>query len=328
MWTKHPELRDKSKAALCNTVQRTNDHLNLKSWLPKKCKKLFDVKNNSGKSESLKKCVKIDKNYLPFISNGSLAQADGSSKLPIVILRDTGASQTLVLAGAMSGLNGTETNESVLVKGLESEYRNVPLHRVMLESNIVNDIVLVGVTPTLPTDGITILPGNDIAGGVVTQNPCYMTSAPIKGSNNECNILRNNIQDEFSQVEYGDREKLILTDNNYCSDKIVVDIWSTVPEILHECINTRAMLWAKKINENQVDLSQTFISHDGFSDLAASEPTTQDKVTLETGIKEFEVMPSKRISRENLILEKNNDSDISKLKARALSEYESECESI
>jgi len=47
----------------------------------------------------------------------------------------------------------------------------VPLHKVYLNSSLVSGIVTVGIRPTLPIQGITLLLGNDFAGGKVNVNP-------------------------------------------------------------------------------------------------------------------------------------------------------------
>ena len=55
---------------------------------------------------------------------------------------------------------------------------NVPLHKVKLVSDLVTGSVVVGTRPTLPIKGVSLLLGNDLAGGKVVADP-KVTSKPI-----------------------------------------------------------------------------------------------------------------------------------------------------
>ena len=54
----------------------------------------------------------------------------------------------------------------------------VPLHKVKLVSDLVTGSVVVGTRPTLPIKGVSLLLGNDLAGGKVVADP-KVTSKPI-----------------------------------------------------------------------------------------------------------------------------------------------------
>lgn len=49
------------------------------------------------------------------------------------------------------------------MKGVGGSFVSAPLHRVFLESNIVNGLVVVGVVPSLPIEGIAFVLDNDLA---------------------------------------------------------------------------------------------------------------------------------------------------------------------
>ena len=55
---------------------------------------------------------------------------------------------------------------------------SVPLHRINLKSDLISGTVIVGVRPELPVKGVSMLLGNDLAGGkvlpqsIVTRDPC------------------------------------------------------------------------------------------------------------------------------------------------------------
>ena len=55
---------------------------------------------------------------------------------------------------------------------------NVPLHKVNLVSDLVTGSVAVGTRPTLSIKGVSLLLGNDLAGGKVVADP-KVTSKPI-----------------------------------------------------------------------------------------------------------------------------------------------------
>ena len=48
---------------------------------------------------------------------------------------------------------------------------NVPLHQIFLQSELVSGPVIVGIRPTLPVEGISLILGNDLAGGRVQPDP-------------------------------------------------------------------------------------------------------------------------------------------------------------
>ena len=59
----------------------------------------------------------------------------------------------------------SSTGESVIAQGIEGGYVNIPLHKVNLVSDLVTGSVVVGTRPTLPIQGVSLLLGNDLAGG-------------------------------------------------------------------------------------------------------------------------------------------------------------------
>lgn len=95
--------------------------------------------------------------------------------MPIQILRDTGATQSLLLAGAIDLPAPTSPSQVVLLAGLGGEFGAVALREVYLHSGLVSGLVTVGVVPSLPVEGISLLLGNDLAGAhvrVVSSEPC------------------------------------------------------------------------------------------------------------------------------------------------------------
>jgi len=115
--------------------------------------------------------VEPDSTYLPFVSEGLVSLTEDDATVPIQILRNTGATQSLLLQDVLPLTEQSSTGTSVLVQRVELGVLKVPLHKVYLRSNLVSGTVTVGVRPTLPMQGIAFVLGNDLAGGKVNVNP-------------------------------------------------------------------------------------------------------------------------------------------------------------
>ncbi|KAK3106890.1 hypothetical protein FSP39_002127 [Pinctada imbricata] len=113
----------------------------------------------------------VEDHYKPFLSQGFVSLSDSSKALPVQILRDTGAAQTLLLEGSLPLSEHTFTGRSVLLQGVELGVIDVPLHKIYLKSDLITGPVIVGVRPTLPVQGVSLLLGNDLAGGKVVADP-------------------------------------------------------------------------------------------------------------------------------------------------------------
>lgn len=83
------------------------------------------------------------------------------------MLRDTAASQSFVLEGILPLGDDSAVGSDVPVLGLSMENIGVPLHKILVESNLVLGEIAVGVRPCYPIQGVSFLMGNDLAGGKV-----------------------------------------------------------------------------------------------------------------------------------------------------------------
>ena len=61
----------------------------------------------------------------------------------------------------------TSAGASVLIQGVGLDVMRVPLHQIHLQSDLVSGPVVVGVRPSLPVKGVSLILGNDLAGGKV-----------------------------------------------------------------------------------------------------------------------------------------------------------------
>ncbi len=61
----------------------------------------------------------------------------------------------------------TDTGNRVLIRGIGLQTLSVPLHNVFLQSDLVNRSVVMGVCPSLPVEGVSVILGNNLAGNCV-----------------------------------------------------------------------------------------------------------------------------------------------------------------
>ena len=74
---------------------------------------------------------KTPETFKPFVSKGSISTAENSANMKeIQILRDTGASQSLLAEGVLEQTEQSATGETVLIHGVELGFSAVPLYRV------------------------------------------------------------------------------------------------------------------------------------------------------------------------------------------------------
>ena len=120
----------------------------------------------------------VAEHYRPFISSGYVSLTPDSEQVQVHILRDTGASQSLLCAGTLPFSDKSSVDSDVFVRGVEGGSVRVPLHSVELKSDLVSGSVVVGVLPSLPVEGVTLLLGNDIAGEKVLPH-IVMSRTPV-----------------------------------------------------------------------------------------------------------------------------------------------------
>lgn len=109
-----------------------------------------------------------ESSYRPFVSQGFVSLTDHeNSYVPISILRDTGAAQSVILSSVLPWSEESSCGYSVLLQGIEMGHVSVPVHLVHLRSGLANGKFCVAVQPSLPVSGVTFIMGNDIAGGLV-----------------------------------------------------------------------------------------------------------------------------------------------------------------
>jgi len=103
-------------------------HLMSECWILQK-KEQKNPPLKSTKPVSSVSSSKAPSSYQPFISTGYLTIKDNNPPIPITILRDTAASQSLLVTPLS---DETATGDNVLISGVELGFASVPLHKVFL----------------------------------------------------------------------------------------------------------------------------------------------------------------------------------------------------
>ena len=233
--------------------------------------------------------------YEPFLSDGFVSlNSDYAQSTPIKILRDTGASQSLILADTLPFSEKTSSGTSVLIQGVECGFVNVPLHNIYLSSDLVTGLVAVGIRPSLPFKGVLLLLGNDLAGDKVVVNP-LLTNIP-------------------------------------CIDQPPDPIEQEIPDLYPSCAVTRAMAKKAKQNDGDIDLTDTFLGqsfkHEITNSLSSSLSDKQTELHNKSESSHYSAILNDQgqghdlVSRSQLCKEQHNDPEILPLLERALDEKE------
>ena len=233
--------------------------------------------------------------YEPFLSDGFVSlNSDYAQSTPIKILRDTGASQSLILADTLPFSEKTSSGTSVLIQGVECGFVNVPLHNIYLSSDLVTGLVAVGIRPSLPFKGVHLLLGNDLAGDKVVVNP-LLTNIP-------------------------------------CIDQPPDPIEQEIPDLYPSCAVTRAMAKKAKQNDGDIDLTDTFLGqsfkHEITNSLSSSLSDKQTDLRNKSESSHYSAILNDQgqghdlVSRSQLCKEQHNDPEILPLLERALDEKE------
>ena len=112
-------------------------------------------------------------NYNPLISEGVVSLVgDENSSQKVKILRDTGTTlMSLMLDSVLPLTENSFTGANVLISGVEMGVLEVPLHEVNIKSSLINGNIVIGMRPSLPVEGISLILGNDLAGEKVMVDP-------------------------------------------------------------------------------------------------------------------------------------------------------------
>ena len=234
-------------------------------------------------------------NYKPFISEGVVSLVgDENSSQKVKILRDTGATQSLMLDSVLPLTENSFTGANVLISGVEMGVLEVPLHEVNIKSSLINGNIVIGMRPSLPVEGISLILGNDLAGEKVMVDP-RVVEKPWDHENTE------RLAEKF-------------------------------PGIFLASVVTRSMKAKKETRKEQgkeeIGLSGTFlenIDEERNKEKADKALMRNESRNVKENIPEKQESESKLvISRQNLIVEQSKDKELLDLFKIALTPVEAE----
>lgn len=179
----------KSEASRCNYCQVSGHWKSQCPVLKTKSRRRTFLPAVPALSCSSEKSMEVvDKDFAPFIHDAHVSVVGSEQRVPIKLLRDTGAKHSFIVSSVLPFSAATETGDFVLMHGMELGVIPVPRHTIMLECKFVRGPVVVGVRPALPLSGVSLILGNDLVGStvwpisplpVVTTEP--RSSSPLDG---------------------------------------------------------------------------------------------------------------------------------------------------
>ncbi|XP_041461225.1 uncharacterized protein LOC121412478 [Lytechinus variegatus] len=178
----------------------------------------------------------VDEGYKEFISDGTVKFTVDGEEFPVVILRDTGSVQTLLIADE-SSLESCFTGMRTLIQDVNEGFKSVPLYDVELCSGLVSGRVTVGIVSRLPMKGITMLLGNDLAGGKV-QPSTVLSDVPVVDSKTEA--LKTAIPGIFPSCAVTRAQAMAGRDEREVEHGGDIDLGDTVFRDLSESMNSQS----------------------------------------------------------------------------------------
>ncbi|XP_063586255.1 uncharacterized protein LOC134763618 [Penaeus indicus] len=234
-----------------------------------------DFQGNSDETNSInqpkQKIHEVNPSFLPFRSTGFIGMVGAEEPLrPVSILRDSGAELSLICKHDVPS-PVCYTGEKVLVDGFTG-IAGLPLCMVYLRSDFMNGPVRLGVVDYIPAKGISVIIGNDLAGGRMWPCP-VVTSCPPKENNTK-----------ELELKY--------------------------PQLFPACAITRSMSKivtnskAAESHASESDVLGDFTLKDFFKDA--------DKLVMPANSEGIIPLNGKPVTRDVLIAEQNNDPDLAK----------------
>ena len=102
-----------------------------------------------------------NQSYRPWTKKGMIKGPHGGP-VEVSILRDTGASQSLLLRNKLPKRVIEATRETVMIEGIGGKRVKIPLCKITLKSQWKNGPMKVGVVDKLPMKGISLILGNEV----------------------------------------------------------------------------------------------------------------------------------------------------------------------
>lgn len=114
----------------------------------------------------------VDPHFSLFVSHGFASlTGEETDRVPVTILRDTGAYHSLLLESVLPLSEQSSCGSNILVWGIKMSVTSTSVHMVFLQSPLVSGYVKVAVHTRLPIAGVSFILGNNLAGGRVFPSP-------------------------------------------------------------------------------------------------------------------------------------------------------------
>ena len=163
--------------------------------------------------------------------------------MKVSILRDTGASQSLLLRSKLPKGVIEATRETVMIEGISGKRVKIPLCKITLKSQWKDGPIKVGVVDKLPMRGISLILGNEVR--TKKCNPCKM--AKISAINEERKMARMNAKHgkKLAKMSAKNEEKKMARMNAKQEDKMAAE-----PRGRHKryCRSQREKVERKEVN--------------------------------------------------------------------------------
>lgn len=234
---------------------------------------------------------KIDDVFEPFVGQGMISLTGlAKDQVPVTLLPDTETAQSFILQSALPFSKETYCGSDVLVQGIEMGIVKAPLHKLHLQSKLITGFVKVAVRSELPVKGISMIIGNDLAGGKVHPLP-------------------------------------EVVDNPLDEPSVLNKDHAAVLTVFPACAITRAQ--SRKF-PNVVDLSDSFLMDEDTLDSVLLQPEVSDSKSLSPGtgaeINSIDLLLS--VDRKSFIAEQARDSSLTHCKEVAVTREVIETKSI
>ena len=131
--------------------------------------------------------ARVDKSYRPWTKRGVIRGPHGAP-VEVSILRDTGASQSLLLRNKLPKGVIEATRETVMIEGIGGKRVKIPLCKITLKSQWKSGPIQVCVVEKLPMKGISLILGDEVK--TKRSHPCKMVKKSAK--NEEKKMARMN----------------------------------------------------------------------------------------------------------------------------------------
>ena len=161
-----------------------------------------------------------NQSYRPWTKKGMIKGPHGGP-VEVSILRDTGASQSLLLRNKLPKRVIEATRETVMIEGIGGKRVKIPLCKITLKSQWKDGPIKVGVVDKLPMKGISLILGNE-----VRTKKCHPEKmAKISAINENGKMARMNAKHEkkLAKMSAKNEEKKMVRMNTKQEDKMAAE---------------------------------------------------------------------------------------------------------